>query len=202
MKSPFLKLSALGAFLIAFSFQAAAQKDFNVLNFGIKGGVNALKIDNQSFKDGFNYGFLAGAYVHVNTSRSFGFGTELNFAQAVTKPAQDIGTVTGSINLKEMKDVKLEYLGLPVYVNIGNKFKLQAGAQFNIKLNESETVYDQVWHIFSSKDIQGLVGFHWNLPMRLFVNGRYLVGLSDINDVGASERWKSQTIQATVGVRF
>ena len=200
MKKSVLKMTVLGSLFLVLTVHAQAQ--FNVLNFGIKGGVNAMKIDNQSFRDGFNYGFLAGAYVHVNTSQKFGFGGELNFAQAITKPAQDIQTVTGSINLKEIRDVKMEYLGLPLYLNFGNKFKLQAGAQFNIKLDESDTVYENVRYIFGSNDIQGLVGFQWNLPLHLFVNGRYLVGLSDINDVGAADRWKSQTIQATVGIRF
>ncbi|MCC6761836.1 MAG: hypothetical protein IT252_11515 [Chitinophagaceae bacterium] len=35
------------------------------LDFGIKAGVNAAKIDNTNFEDGFNYGFLAGAFLHL-----------------------------------------------------------------------------------------------------------------------------------------
>lgn len=172
------------------------------LDFGVKAGVNAVKIDNMAFEDGFNYGFMGGAYLHVNLKKKFGFGADLIFSEATMKTANDIDQVVGEFNAEELKDVKLNYLGVPLYMNIGGKFRVQLGAQFNMKLNESEVFTNSVREIFSSNDIQGLVGFQWNLPLHLFVNGRYLAGLSDINDITKSNEWKSQTIQVGAGFRF
>ncbi len=172
------------------------------LDFGVKAGVNAVKIDNVAFEDGFNYGFMGGAYLHVNLKKQFGFGADLIFSEATMKTAQEIDQVVGDFNAEDLKDVKLNYLGVPLYMNIGGKFRVQLGAQFNMKLNESEVFTNSVREVFASNDIQGLVGFQWNLPLHLFVNGRYLAGLSDITDITNSNEWKSQTIQVGAGFRF
>ena len=172
------------------------------LDFGIKAGVNAAKIDNTSFKDGFNYGFLAGAFLHLNVSKKFGVGADVLFSQAAVKAATNLTTVGNNINIDSLKSIKLNYLGVPVYLNMGGKFKIQLGAQFNIKMNESETIWNNGKQIFKSNDLQALAGFQWNLPLHLFVSGRYLVGFTNLNDLTNQDSWKSQTIQVAAGLRF
>lgn len=172
------------------------------LDFGIKAGVNAAKIDNTNFKDGFNYGFLAGAFLHLNVSKKFGVGADVLFSQAAAKPANGLNSVSNSLNFDSLKSIKLNYLGVPVYLNMGGKFKIQLGAQFNIKMNESESIWNNGQGIFKSNDLQALAGFQWNLPLHLFVSGRYLVGFTDLNDLTNQDTWKSQTIQVAAGFRF
>lgn len=197
IKSLALSIALLGAVLTG-----SAQG----LDFGLKVGVNALKIQNVSFSDGFNYGWLGGALLYVNLSKKFGVGGEFLLSQATTTPATGAGSVWNSANLSNLQNVKLSYIGIPLLVNIGGKFKLQMGAQFNFKMNESQSLLNNastaVNNIFKSSDVQALAGVHWNLPIGLFVSGRYLAGISDIGDITNSNSWKSNTIQVGAGIKF
>jgi hypothetical protein len=35
-------------------------------------------------------------------------------------------------------------------------------------------------------------------PLR--INGRYMIGLSNLNDIGSSEKWKSEGFQVSLGL--
>lgn len=100
--------------------------------------------------------------MHVNISKKFGVGADVLFSQAAVKPATNITNLTNvgnNINIDSLKSIKLNYLGVPVYLNMGGKFKIQLGAQFNIKMNESESIWNNGQQIFKSNDLQALAGF-------------------------------------------
>lgn len=69
------------------------------VDFGLKAGVNAVKIDDVAFEKGFNFGFLAGAFLHINTSKSFGLGADAIFSQATTQTAADAGDVIDGLKI-------------------------------------------------------------------------------------------------------
>lgn len=173
------------------------------LDFGLKIGANALKLDDVAFDKGFNWGYLGGAYLHVNLSKKFGVGGELLFSQAVSKPGANFNDIIGGLpSGTELGNLKLQYLSIPLMLNFGRKFKLQLGVQYSIKMNEKETLGTNINNVFKSTDFQALGGFHWKLPLHLFASGRYLVGLSNISDITASNKWNSQTIQISTGLNF
>jgi hypothetical protein len=172
------------------------------VNVGAKLGINAQKIDNKSFEEGFNWGWLAGGFVHLNLSKTFGVGGDIILNQTSYKPASGFNGIISNIKKDSLKSIKLNYLSIPVYVNIGEKFKIQLGAQYSIKINEAKTLANNVRDAFNGSDFQALAGFHLNLPMSFFVSGRYLVGLSNVKEIANQDNWKSQSIQISAGLKF
>ena len=61
----------------------------NFFRFGAKGGVNINKITGQSYKEGFNYNFQAGAFLQFNFSSRFGIQPEVNFVQTSSEFSND-----------------------------------------------------------------------------------------------------------------
>ena len=47
-------------------------------------GANLGKIDGESFKDGYNFGYVAGAYVDIGINKNWGIQPELLFSQTNT----------------------------------------------------------------------------------------------------------------------
>jgi hypothetical protein len=188
---------AIAAGMLPASFVAAQG-----LDFGLKAGVNGVKMEGVPFDESFRYGFVGGGFLHANFSKKFGVGAELLFSEATVKTAGALGDIGEGMSINDITDIKLNYLGIPLSLHYGNKFKLQGGVQFNIKTNEETKLGGSIKNAFSNNDIQALAGFHWNLPLHLFISGRYLVGLTNQNELTANGKWKSQMVQVTTGLRF
>ena len=65
----------------------------NFFRFGAKGGVNINKLTGQSYKDGFNYNFQAGAFIQINFSSRFGLQPEVNFVQTSSQFTNDANDI-------------------------------------------------------------------------------------------------------------
>ena len=125
--------------LIVFTtISIAAVSSAQSLHIGAKLGANLGKIDGQSFKDGYNLGYLAGAYVNLGISDKIGIQPELLFTQTNTKV--DSGFKFYKPNAIIGSKAHLNYLNIPILLNI-NASKLltfQVGPQFGILMNKDE----------------------------------------------------------------
>src|SRR6478736_10211549 len=85
---------------------------------GGKLGANLGKIDGQSFKDGYNFGYVLGGYASIGISKTLAIQPELLFSQTNT-------TVDSGYGLVKPEHVHLNYLNVPVILHI-NASKLIA----------------------------------------------------------------------------
>jgi hypothetical protein len=75
---------------------------------GAKLGANFGKIDGESFKQGYNFGYVLGGYVDLGINKTIGIQPELLFSQTNT-------TVDSGFNhLPKPQDVHLNYLNIPL----------------------------------------------------------------------------------------
>ena len=191
-KSTMQKIILFVGLITAVSVSASAQS----FHLGGKLGANLGKIDGQSFKDGYEFGYVAGAFVELGISKTIAIQPELLFSQTNT-------TVDSGYGLVKPKDVHLNYLNIPILLNI-NASKLltfQVGPQFSILTNKDQQLGDEVENAFKGGDFAAVLGAQLNFGL-LKVYGRYNIGLSNIGDIANQDAWKSQAIQVGVGIKI
>ena len=103
-----------------------------------------------------------------------------------------------------MTSVKLDYLSVPILLNYrmgGGFISLQAGPQYRVLIDKNNSILQNTGNAFRNGDLSLLGGVQ--LKAGAFrINGRYFVGLSNINDITNDSKWKNQGFQLSVGLTF
>lgn len=190
------KLIASVILLIALTGVANAQR-FTV---GGKAGANLTKITGMAFKEEFNLGYHVGVFAEIDLNQKWGIQPELLWNQVNTQPASGIDSVLNNWQ-NNTSDIQLQYLTIPILLryNVGSLVTLHLGPQFGIVTSKDKTLWSNGKAAFKSGDFSMVGGVQLNLSM-LRVYGRYNVGLSNLNDVGTQDKWKSQQLQVGVGL--
>ena len=178
----------------------------NFFRFGAKAGVNINKIDGQSYKSGFNYNYLLGGFMQFNFSKRFGFQPEINFVQSTSEFSNDASNVYDDLfSNGSQKKAKLDYLKIPLLLNINvgpsKRVKLQLGPQVGGLLKQSIDSLKDNRDIFKKGDWSAVGGLWIQLPF-VNVGARYELGLTNLNDIDNSEKWKSQAFTIFAGFTF
>ena len=176
-----------------------AQPDIGV---GLKAGMNVAsqkgtgldyEVDIKSI-----VGFHAGGYVNYFLSEPVAIQIEIMFSQKGAK--WDEIQYSG-------KDI-LKYLDIPLLVRyqILDILNVHAGPQFGFMLS-GKTKYDDGFEedakqYFKSTDVGLVLGAEGNLPLRINVTIRYILGLSNIATEEFGNTWKNNVFQISVGYRL
>jgi len=186
--------------LAALFFAQATMAQFHI---GAKAGANIIKVDGKSFKDQFKYGYHLGGFMEIPLGKKFVVQPEVLFNQYSSTLDSNFSHVYQNVfNSAYQSNVKLNYLSIPLLLNyklIGNFLSLQAGPQFGILISQSKTLLQNGGEAFKKGDFSMIGGAQVKVgPFRF--NGRYVVGLNNINDIDNQEKWKSQGFQLSVGL--
>jgi hypothetical protein len=193
-------LLALIAFL-SFSTLSFAQKG-PFLQLGVKAGANLNKVEGKSFKEEFNFGYSLGGFMQVRVGNKWHIQPEVLFNQYNTKAADNFEDIySGGLN--NLKDVKLNYLSIPILLDYSPTrfFTLQAGPQFGILTSSDQTLMQNGRDAFKTGDFSMLGGVQLNIA-NFKLSGRYNVGLRNINDLDNKDKWKNQGWQISIGMRI
>lgn len=199
MKKIIITLLFAGVSLCSFS-----QTQFAV---GIKAGPNFANI-NTDASAGENYdsrtGWHVGAFALIRGDK-LGFQPEVIFSQQGSKFKYN----TSAPSLKQ----NFSYVNIPLIVKLYTiaGLNLQVGPQIGLLTSaeredfvtgqsgpiEKQDIKDDL----KKTDISLALGVGWDLPFGLSVDGRYNLGLSDINS-GGGESVKNQVWQFSVGYKL
>ncbi|MBN8789392.1 MAG: PorT family protein, partial [Terrimonas sp.] len=162
-------------------------------------GANMGKIDGKSFKDEYKLGYHLAVAPEIMFSSKWGIQPEVMFSQTNTSSSTQFEDIY-KISSDELKDVKLNYLSIPLLLSFRpvSFLTFQAGPQFGILMNKQKKFLENGRDAFADGDFSMLAGAQVNI-LRLRVYGRYGVGLTNINDIDNQDKWKSQTVQLGVG---
>jgi Outer membrane protein beta-barrel domain len=197
------KVSFLIFAVIVFSASRTNGQGFHL---GIKAGTNLSQINGRSFDQGFKWAFTAGGFAELNFTKSWGIQPEVLFSQTKTQTASGIENIdlpsigNGIAN----RSVTLNYLSIPILLTYRLPIpilSLQLGPQFGILMNTSQNILANGQNAFKSGDFSMVGGAQVNLG-GFKAGARYAVGLTDMNNVSNSDKWKNQTIQLYVGLRI
>jgi outer membrane protein with beta-barrel domain len=175
---------------------------FAQFHIGTKGGANITKVDGNSFKDKFNYGYHLGGFAEIGLGNKFSIQPEVLFNQYSTSLDSSYKNVYEGVFNSNQSKVKLNYLSVPLMLNyklIGNFLTLQAGPQFSILMDQNKNLLENGGDAFSKGDFSMLGGVQLKLSA-LRITGRYAVGLNNINDIDNQEKWKSEGFQVSLGL--
>lgn len=190
--------SKLATLIVALLIMQAATAQFHI---GAKVGTNIVKIDGVSFKDQFRYGYHLGGFAEIVMSKKLSLQPEVLFNQYATTLDSNYKSIYQNIINSGQSRVKLNYLSLPILFNyrlIGPVF-LQAGPQFSILMDQSKTFLQNGGDAFRKGDFSMIGGAQVRIA-KIYLTGRYVVGLSNINDIDNRDKWKGQAIQLSVGL--
>jgi opacity protein-like surface antigen len=159
------------------------------------------KIKGESFKDGFKLGYQLGAFVEIDVNKNWGIQPELLFSQSKTKVAENSADVVDGLTTGQ--NIDLNYLSIPVLLrlNAGKLITFHLGPQYSILVNNHKTTAGNAINAFKEGDLAAVAGAQVNLGA-LKVYGRYNVGLSNISNIGNTDKWQNQQLQLGLGLRI
>jgi hypothetical protein len=194
-----MKTKLLSLFAVLLISQAMMAQ----FHLGAKAGANITKVQGKSFKDEFRYGYHIGGFAEVRMGNKFVLQPEVLFNQYSTTLDSNFKNVYQDVfNPSYQSGVKLNYLSIPILLNyklIGSFLSLQAGPQFGVLINKNKTLLQNGGEAFKRGDFSMMAGAQIKIGA-IRLNGRYVVGLNNINDIDNQDQWKSQGFQLSVGL--
>ena len=188
------KIISFAAMLLIFSLSSFSQG----LNFGLKGGASINKVTGKSFKEEFTYGYHVGGYVTIGLTGKLSLQPEVLFNQINIDTSSSFSSI---YQFNKINNIKLGYLSIPLLLNynMSNILALQAGPQFGILMNQDKNILQNGEQAFKNGDFSMIGGLQLKL-LKFRVYGRYVIGLSNLDNIGDKDKWKSQSIQLGIGL--
>lgn len=183
--------------LVAAGLQSQAQG----FHLGIKAGANLFKVDGESFSQQFQFGYMAGAFTQVYVNSKWGLQPELNFNQTNYRTGSNFSSVVPD-GVDDVKG-KLDWLTIPVLLSYRPVpvLSLLAGPQFGILLDQDEHLVNNAGDAFKKGDVSLVGGAQVNLGP-VMAGARYVVGLTNLNDVTNQSTWRNEGWQLYAGFRI
>lgn len=166
------------------------------IKIGFKAGASINKLSGKSFKEQFSFGYNGAAFVAIKLFKKFAIQPEIQFSQSNV----DTSTTFSSVyQFNKVGNIQLRYLVFPILVNYSpvKILTLQLGPQFGILTNKGSLIQNSK-EAFKTGDFSMVGGVQVNIK-HFLIYGRYVVGLSNINDLDNKEQWKGQSIQMGIG---
>lgn len=185
---------------IASAKTAFAQVQFSL---GIKGGVNFANLnvqDAQATWDG-RTGFHGGAFALFKLT-AFAIQPELIFSQqgsTVKFQSQDIKANFSYLNVPIIAKF---YLPLGLNLQLGPQFGFltTADSEFN-PVSGTQTSTD-LTDYYRNSDVSLGMGIGWDLPLKITIDARYNLGLTNIDDNASLSQTRNQVFQISVGYKL
>jgi hypothetical protein len=190
MKTKLLLTAAITIFSIS-----AFSQGFKI---GAKGGATLNKISGKTFKEEFSYGYHIGGFATIGLGNKFAIQPEVFFNQVNVDTSSQFSEI---YQFNKLNGVQLKYLSIPILLNynVAKFFTIQAGPQFSVLMNKSNTLVENGRDAFKGGDFSMLGGVQLGFS-HFRVYGRYAVGLNNLNDIDNKDKWKNQSIQLGVGL--
>ncbi len=202
-----MKKVILAAFVLGTITTAVAQQQ---VKFGPKAGLNFANLSGLNDSE-MKTSFHVGAVAEIKFNEKFSIQPEVVYSAQGTKYTETfpvLGTVETSLNN--------DYINIPILAKyyIVDGFSVEAGPQIGFLMKaESEldttiacvnsNVKGDNKDSFKSTDFGLGLGLAYDLPVGLFVNARYNLGLSDIREnTSAGDAVKNNVIQVGIGYKF
>lgn len=199
-----MKKLFLFAAIAAFGFTSVQAQDG--VSFGAKGGVNFAKLTGDDVEDADGRtSFHVGAIVEIPVSDRFSVQPEVLYS------GQGLQSEEDGIESK----IKLNYINVPVLAKfyLTDGLSLEGGPQFGFLVNDEFEIEDSNGNSIevedldaASFDLGAALGLGYKFTNGLFLQGRYVLGLSNVDDSeeeGAFEDdLTNSTLQFSVGLQF
>lgn len=157
-------------------------------NLGLKGGINIASTTNsEGDQSGSRVGFHAGLLGHIHLAPQWSLQPEIVYSSQGSKYTTDVTGVPVEHQLS------LNYVNIPLLLqyNFDNGFRLQTGPQVGFLAGVTDKVQGNETGFFTSDDFKS-TDISWSFGLGYLsysgfgIDGRYNLGLSNINDFGTA----------------
>ena len=190
-------------FVLIGTFSTQAQNSTDLIQFGVKAGVNFATIAGDDFESpDSRTAFHAGLLAELPVNERFSLQPEILYsAQGFTAN----GTLAG---VDYEAEYKMDYIQVPILAKLYlvNGLNLQVGPQVGFRINESveyDTDLGDGSEDFNSEendiDFGVAAGLEYKFDSGFFIQGRYNYGFSEIYENTDAH---NSVIQAGVGFMF
>ncbi len=170
------------------------------LSFGIKAGTDVHKIDSRSFTDQFTFGYHAGVFAEIRLNSKLSIQPEIYFSQISVDTGKNFSEI---YDFNKVHSLKFGYINIPLLLNIKPmpQLTIQLGPQYGLIVNNNLSLIQNGKDALKNGDFSVAGGVQVNIS-RVRIYARYLLGLSELNDIDDKDSWKSQTIHAGLALKF
>ena len=190
----------LAIMAVALLTMQAASAQFRL---GAKAGANLVKVDGKAFSDEFRYNYHLGGFAEIflTPDKKLSLQPEVLFNQYSTTLDSSFKAIYENIITSEQSHVKLNYLSFPILLNyrLLGPLYLQAGPAFSILMDQNKNFLQNGGDAFKNGDFSMIGGAQIRIS-KIYVTGRYVVGLANISDIDNQDKWKSQAVQLSLGL--
>ncbi len=185
---------------VDFAHTASAQVQFSL---GIKGGVNFANLNVQNAQatwDG-RTGFHGGAFALFKLT-AFAIQPELIFSQqgsTVNFQSQDIKANFSYLNVPIIAKF---YLPLGLNLQLGPQFGFLTTADSDFNPVSGTQTSTDLTDYYRNSDVSLGMGIGWDLPLKITIDARYNLGLTDIDDNASLSQTRNQVFQISVGYKL
>ena len=158
---------------------------------GVMAGLNASQVDGDTYTGYNKPGIVAGGYVLSNFTRNVFAGMELKLSQKGSRKNPNAKTADQNTYI-----MRLDYIELPVYLGVRTSERISVMAGLTSSYLFSGTEYnnygkfaEEDQHPFNDFDIQGMLGFRFQLTNRLYVDLRGAYSVLPIRDQPGTPLW-------------
>ncbi len=195
-------------FLLAFA-ACINNSHAQFIKIGPKIGANLQKINGQSFSDGYQLGYYAGAFAEIKLGNKWQLQPELLFNETKFDQSNNFRDIYHNIlSVDSVRKIKLSQISIPILLSykIANILAIQAGPQFSINTDKNKTLVKNAGDAFTSGDVAAVAGVQVSIS-KLRISVRYAVGLTNLKggnfkEITSQDNWKSQTVQLGLGFVF
>lgn len=213
MKKITLSILAFGAFMLSAQAQET-KSESKEIRFGVKTGLNLANITNTD-EGKVRASFHIGGVAEFAVNESFSIQPELIYSRQGSKATMNIYESETIVNVDAV--MKLDYINIPVMAKyyIKDGFSIQAGPQvgFVVKAEaEAETsvmgmtvkASESMKSEVSSVDFGVNFGLGYELPVGVFFDARYNLGITKVNSESfdSMKNIKNSVFQLSVGYKF
>jgi hypothetical protein len=183
------KIAILSVFVIGTIFSVQAQ-----ITIGGKAGLN---VANQNFDTGgFNGTPDSRVSIHLGGFAVIGITDKIAFQPELMYSGK--GADFGG------NKAKLSYIDLPLLgrYSFTEMFSVHAGPQVGILIAAKDDNGNDIIDGYKGLDLGFAFGGQVDLPMGLVGGLRYVLGISDVNDLGGGTKVQNRVFQMYVGWKF
>lgn len=177
---------------------------FSQLSLGIASSYNPTKITGSGTASRLQPGLTIGLYGEWRLGNRISVQPEISYAEKNVAVGTDFKTIYAETAAAAFsQNASLYYLNLPLLVSyrVAGNWSVNAGAQYGYRLNSLEQLVSGNRSAFTRQDL-GLVGGTQVQLGALKLFGRYVHGISNVNNVNAAYPWRSRSLELGAGLRF
>lgn len=186
--------------------QQNAQPKEKRVHFGLKAGMNFSGLDGEGIQSSMQQGLDAGVFAEVTLSKKWEFAPELYYSLHSLKRTSDFQSryYEGGLVSSDEK-IKLHYISLPLLMrfHVSSVIAVEAGPQYNLLAYEDDNLMKDSKPAFKKSELAVAAGATLTLE-KFRIYGRYMLGISDVNNIGASKgyTWNSRQLQIGIGLQI